>query len=291
VNLKLVYNPAAGRGKTRRHVDDVERYLVARGASVDVHASTSPGDLTRAVAQSSGAGFDRVVVCGGDGTIHHAVREFNLNRGVLAVVPLGSGDDFARVLGIPRELRAACDVILSGETRSVDVAIANGVRYVGVAGVGFDSEVAAHAQQVKVLRGSAVYIYSIFRVLPRFTPRPVRMTIDGVVREQEIMFAVAGNTRQYGGGIRIVPDAKIDDGLLDLCIVHRTGRLQLLTTLPLAYVGKHVKRSFVETTRAREFRVESQRTLEVYADGEFVTTTPVTFGIEKEKLRVAAVGR
>lgn len=288
MHLKLLYNPAAGRGKAARHVSEIERYLVSRGASVDIHSSASPGDLTRVAAESSAAGYDRVVVCGGDGTIHLAAREFNLGRGVLGVIPLGSGDDFATILGIPRKVRAACDVILGGHTRDVDVATANGIRYLGVAGLGFDSVVAAYAQNVKVLRGSVVYLYSIFRVLPKFTPHRVQMRIDGVARDEEIMFAVVGNTRQYGGGIRIVPAAVADDGVLDYCIVHRTSRFQLLKTLPLAYNGSHVRKSFVETGRGWEFFFDSEKPLDVYADGEFVTRTPVRFWLEKEKLRVAA---
>ena len=289
MHLKLVYNPAAGRGKARRHADEIERYLVSRGASVDIHVSASPADLTRVAAESSAAGYDRVVVCGGDGTVHLAVREFDLGRGVLGIIPLGSGDDFATVLGILRKAQEACDVILGGSTRDVDVATANGKRYVGVAGLGFDSVVAAYAQNVKVLRGSAVYLYSIFRVLPQFTPRRVRMRIDGVERDEQIMFAVVGNSRQYGGGIRIVPAAVVDDGVLDYCVVHRTSRFQLLITLPLAYNGSHVRKPFVESGRGREFFFDSETPLDVYADGEFVTTTPVTFGLEKEKLRVAAL--
>ncbi|GAC1439109.1 MAG: diacylglycerol kinase family lipid kinase [Thermoanaerobaculia bacterium] len=288
VHLKLVYNPAAGRGKARRRVDDVVHYLRSRGADVDVHASVDPGDLTRAAAEGSAGEYDRVVICGGDGTIHHAVRDFDLAHGVLGIVPLGSGDDFARVLGIPRHTRQACDVILEGRTRDVDVALANGTRYLGVAGLGFDSEVAAYAQNVRLLRGSLVYLYSIFRVLPRFTPHSVRFSVDGAWRDEDIMFAVVGNTRQYGGGIRIAPAAQIDDGLLDLCVVHRTSRFQLLKTLPLAYTGNHVRSKFVETGRGREFRFTSERPLDVYADGEFVTTTPVTFGLERQKLKVAA---
>ena len=288
MHLKLIYNPTAGRGKTRRHADEVERYLVSRGADVDVHASSSARDMTNAAAESSRGGFDRVVVCGGDGTVHLAAREFDLDRGVMGIIPLGSGDDFARVAGIPRDLRAACDVVLGESTRSFDVAVANGKRYLGVAGLGFDSEVAAYAQNVKVLRGSVVYLYSIFRVLPRFTPHRIRMLIDGKARDEQIMFAVVGNTRQYGGGIRIVPAAQPDDGVLDYCIVHRTTRMQLLRTLPRAYNGTHIRRSFVETGRARQFHFESDRPLDVYADGEFVTRTPVSFGLEKGKLRVAA---
>lgn len=286
MRLKLVYNPTAGRGKTRRHIEEVERYLVAGGADVEIHETTSAEDLTRAAAEASRGGYDRVVICGGDGSVHFAVRDFDLDRGVLATIPTGSGDDFARVLGISRKLEAACEIVLHGTTREVDVALANGTRYLGVAGFGFDSEVAAQAQKVRYLRGSAVYLYSIFRVLPRFTPHPVRMRIDGNTRDDQIMFATVGNTRQYGSGIRVVPDALPDDGVLDYCIVHRTTRLQLLITLPLAYIGKHTIRSFVETGRANDFHFESGQPLDVYADGEYVTRTPVTFGLEKQKLRV-----
>lgn len=242
--------------------------------------------MTKAAADASRGGFDRVVVCGGDGTLHLAVREFDLARGTLALVPLGSGDDFAKVLGIPRDVRAACELALRGTAREVDVAIANDIRFLGVAGLGFDSEVARYANEnVKFLRGSLVYLYAIIRVLPRFIPH--RVTIDGA-RDEEIMFATVGNSRQYGGGIRITPDALIDDRLLDLCIVHRTSRLQLLKTLPKAYTGAHVKRPFVETGRGTTFTFASERPMDVYADGERITATPVRFALSDERLRIVA---
>lgn len=286
MNLKLIYNPAAGRGRTRRRIAAVEACLSKRGARLDVHATSGAADLTRVAAESSRAGFDRVVVCGGDGTVHFALREFDLEHGTLGVVPLGSGDDFARGAGIPRDIEGACEAILGGRTREVDVATASGTRFVGVAGLGFDSEVAAFANEVKVMRGSAVYVYAILRVLPRFTPHPVRITIDGSSRSDSIMFMAVGNSRQYGGGIRIVPAAEIDDGVLDYCIVHRTSRFQLLKTLPRAYTGAHVRSPFVETGRGRSLHVESDRVLEVYADGEKVTQTPVVFGLAG-RLKVA----
>ncbi len=284
--IKLIYNPAAGRGRASRHHAEAESHLRALGAEVEVHASTSPADLTRVAADASRGGCDRVVVCGGDGTLHLAVREFDLARGTLALVPLGSGDDFAKVLGIPRDVRDACELALRGSAREVDVALANGIRYLGVAGLGFDSEVARYANEnVKFLRGSFVYLYAILRVLPRFTPH--RVTIDGT-RSEEIMFATVGNSRQYGGGIRITPDAKIDDRELDLCIVHRTSRLQLLKTLPRAYTGAHVKSPFVEIGRGTSFMFASERPLDVYADGERITATPVRFTLADERLRIVA---
>ena len=280
MHLKVIYNPAAGRGRARRNVREIEEYLRSRGARVDCEPSTGPDDLVRISAESSRAGYDRVVVCGGDGTLNLAVREFDLAKGTLAVIPTGSGDDFAKVTAIPRNVRAACDNVLDGTVREFDVATANNLRYLGVAGLGFDSEVADYANHnVKFLRGSAVYLYAILRVLPKFTPRPVRIRTDDGVRDEEIMFAAIGNTRQYGGGIRITPDALPDDGLLDLCIVHRTTRAQLLKTLPKAYTGAHVKSPFVEMGRGRTFSFESEQPMAVYADGEPLTRTPVAFGL------------
>lgn len=287
MRLKLIYNPWAGRGRARHHASEVERSLRDLGAEVISHASSSPEDLTREAAESSRDAFDRVVICGGDGTVNLALRRFDLARGTMAIIPLGSGDDFARVNGIPREVKAACEVAMHGSVREVDIATANDMRYAGVAGVGFDSEVARFAQRVKVLRGSAVYLYAILRVLPSFRALPMR--IDG--RDEEVMFAVFGNTRQYGSGIRVVPDASIQDGLLDSCIIHRTSRLQLLVTLPLAYVGKHTRKSFVEMRRAREFSVETNDTMDVFADGEALTKTPAHFAIARERLRIVVPNR
>jgi diacylglycerol kinase (ATP) len=290
MKLKLIFNPSAGRGRTRRHIEEVQARLRALGASVDVHSTSSADDLTRVAAQSSREAYDRVVVAGGDGTVHFALREFDTSRSVLGVVPLGSGDDFARVTGIPRDVEGACQAILGGATREIDFALANGIRYAGVAGLGFDSVVAAFANRVKLFRGSAVYVYAILRVLPRFRPLGVRLRIDGAERPETIMFATVGNSRQYGGGIRIVPAAEIDDGVLDFCIVHQASRLQLLMTLPLAYTGAHVKKPFVETGRGRQFHFESDVPLEVYADGERVTQTPVTFELGG-RVRIAVANR
>lgn len=285
MHLKLIFNPTAGRGRARRHVAQAVAHLESRGARVELHASTSPEDLTRVAAESSRGSYDRVVVSGGDGTLNLAIRDFDLTRGTLGLIPQGSGDDFAKVLGIPRTVNAACDLILDGTPRAVDVATANGIRYLGVAGVGFDSEVAKFANEnVKFLRGSLVYLYAIFRVLPRFTPH--RVAING--RDETIMFATVGNSRQYGGGIRITPHAEVDDQLLDLCIIHETSRAQLLKTLPLAYTGAHVKSEFVEMSRGTDFRIDAAHALDVYADGERITTTPVQFGLATERLSIVA---
>ncbi len=285
--LKLLCNPAAGRGRAHKHVREAVSYLQSRGARVDMQESSTPEDFTRIAAESSRAGYDRVLVCGGDGSLNLAVREYDLGGPPMALLPLGSGDDFATVCGIPKSLRKACDIALDGRVREVDVATANGHRYMGVAGLGFDSEVNEYANNNgKHLSGSLVYLYAIFRVLPKFKPHRVRISTGNGTREQDIMFAAVGNSGQYGGGIRITPAAKLDDHLLDVCIVHSTSLGQLLTTLPRAYNGSHVKKPFVETGRGLEFRFDSEDRLKVFGDGEHITETPVVFGLEPQKLKI-----
>ena len=286
MRLRVLFNPAAGRGRARNKITTALRRLRERGASIEFLQSKSPDHLVELAEGAARSGCDRVVVCGGDGTVNLALRRFPLTEVPMAIVPLGSGDDFAQHVGIPRDTIQAADNVLDGEERNVDVALANGLRYLGVAGLGFDSEVAATANTVRRLRGSLVYLYAIMRVLPAFKPRPVRISMNGSSREDQIMFAVVGNTPRYGAGIHVVPSAVVDDGQLDLLVVGECTRWNLLTTLPRAYSGGHVKKKFVSTERSNEFRFDSDQPMAVFADGEHLTDTPVQFTLAPEPLRV-----
>ena len=259
--------------------------LRAAGADVFHYESKSREHMIEMARQLTPESCDRAVVCGGDGSFHLALRGLDL-RIPLAVLPLGSGDDFAKTVGIPSRLDLACDTVVNGVEREVDVGIANGLRFIGVAGVGFDSVVAARANRVKYLRGSLVYLYSIFSVLPSFRPLTMKLSVDGAAETEEVMFAVVGNTHRYGAGVLIAPGARVDDGLLDLYVIGRCGMWDLLTTLPKAYTGKHVNSPFVRSARGRTIRIETATPMEVYADGEPLTTTPCELSIAPEKLKM-----
>lgn len=286
MNITVLYNPGAGRGRAREKIDHVLGNFRDLGATVEVATSVSPEHLTELAREASRNGGARVVVCGGDGSLNLTLRELDLGNATVGIVPLGSGDDFAQALGIPRETRAACEVVLRGRVREVDIAVVNGRRFAGVAGLGFDSQVARVANGVRRLRGSLVYLYSIFRVLPRFKPHRVMVEIDGERREEDLMFVVVGNSPRYGGGIHIAPAAVLDDGKLDMMIVRRSSILNLLTTLPMAYRGTHVKRPYVITERGTSFRFESAESLEIFADGECVGETPATIGLASQRLKI-----
>ena len=285
MRLKVIVNPAAGRGRAQKRVASALEIFRHGGATIDLAESRSAEHLAELGRAASVAGYDCVVICGGDGSVHHAVREFDLQRGTLGIIPLGSGDDFARTLGIPIDPAGAAAAVLRRRTRRVDIGTANETRFLVAASVGFDAAVARYASTVSHFRGPTIYLYAVLKMLRHFEPLPVSLGGDGT-HGGEMMFAVFANAFRYGGGIRIAPAALIDDGLLDVFVVSACSKLDLLTTLPLAYVGKHTWRRFVRGWRGQTFTVESETPLEVFADGEHVGFTPLRVGIEPAALQV-----
>lgn len=287
MHVTLLYNPGAGKGRAARHIAEAVAWMRGHGVDVDFFPSRNREHLIELGRKASSTPTDRIVACGGDGTVHLVLRELDLARTTFGILPLGSGDDFAKTLGIPTRLDDACRNVLEGVVTEVDVALANGIRYVCVGGLGFDAEVNRFANEsVSRLRGSALYLYSTLRVLSKFEPKRITLTIDGESRPEEIMFAVVANAPRYGAGIHIAPAAKTDDGKLDLCLVRKCSKFELIRTLPLAYSGGHIRRPFVICSRGKDFRIESETPMVFYADGELVTETPVSITLSEERLRV-----
>jgi diacylglycerol kinase (ATP) len=287
MRLLLLYNPEAGKGRAHRHIAEAVARLQAHGAEVELEPSRSPEHLIELGARATSSGAERIVACGGDGTVNLVLRRLDLDRATLGILPLGSGDDFAKTVGIPADLEGACEVLLGGRVRPIDVAMANDVRYVCVAGFGFDSEVNRVANESRSrLRGTPLYLTSILKVLRKFEPHHVSVQNGASRWSQEMMFLVVANSPRYGAGIHIAPHAVPDDGLLDLCVVGKCGKMELVRTLPLAYSGGHLKRSFVHYQKGTEFSFQTGEPMDVYADGEPVTRTPVHFSINPQKLRL-----
>jgi diacylglycerol kinase (ATP) len=205
----------------------------------------------------------------------------------LGIIPMGRGNDLAQSLGIPLDYRRACEVLRRGQTRRLDVANAGGRIYASVAGAGFDAEVNALANQDSAwLRGKAVYVNAVFRALSKFKPKRLEIEYDDRRFVGEAMLVAIGNTTSYGGGLKIVPQAQPDDGWLDVCVVKKTTKLELLRQLPSAYKGKHVNHPAIEMYRARRVTISSPDPVELFGDGEFLQPIPVTIEIIPQALRV-----
>lgn len=230
---------------------------------------------------------DMVVSAGGDGTHHYVINGLFGSQTPLGLLPVGSGNDFAKGVGVPLEPRAAAAVLLHNRVREIDLACAGSRVYACIAGVGFDSVVTRFAnERVRRMRGSLAYAWALLRCLKFYRPEPLELVSDGQDFSGEVVFAVVGNNVSYGGGLRLTPRARLDDGLLDVCIVPYMGKLELLRWVPRAYRGEHLSHPRIIYFQARKVALRTTSRLELFGDGEFMQELPATIEVLPRALRV-----
>jgi YegS/Rv2252/BmrU family lipid kinase len=229
------------------------------------------------------------VILSGDGMIGQAGGALAGSGAPLGMIPAGRGNDLARVLGIPSGAREAVEVLAAGNRRAIDVGEANGNRFLGIASFGIDSEANGIANRTRFVRGSLVYAYAALRALITWRPVTFTVVLDGDERITIKGYSVAAaNNKAYGGGMFLAPDAELDDGLFDVILTGRVGKLRFLANLPKVFRGTHVHEDEVTVRRARTVEVTASRRFEVYADGEHLTDLPVELRVLGRALQVIA---
>lgn len=277
----LLANPAGGRGRVFRHIRELHDLAVRHG--LEVRTSRDVPDLLAQARGAVAAGVERLLVAGGDGTLHYAIQALAGTECALGVLPLGSGNDLAGALGVPPALDRAMEVALAAPVRRIDLAQVGNRFYGCVGGVGFDAEVNRFAnERVRLLRGPLIYAYAVLRVLRAFRAPAMEIVHPGGTFSGRAMFAVVANAPRYGGGMRIAPMAVLDDGWLDLVIVREISRLDLLRVFPQVFSGKHIGHPAIETARVQSVTVKLDRAMWLYADGEPVEQ----FGVEPREIAV-----
>lgn len=283
----LVVNPAAGGGRARGVALEAARLLREAGQEVDLRVTTTRGEVERLARECAGKRAARVMVCGGDGTVHEAVNGLAGTDTALAILPGGRGNDLAATLGVPVGAAGAVRHALGGTPRRIDLGLVNGRRFGTVAGLGFDADVALRTNRGAWRRaGRLAYVGGILTSLVTFRAPRLRVTVGDARRDGRYLMCAVSNTGRYGGGVLIAPEARADDGLLDACLVADASRLRLLRILPAAYRGEHVRAREVEMLRGRSVTVESDDPLPIIADGEPVGVTPATFSVERNAIMV-----
>jgi YegS/Rv2252/BmrU family lipid kinase len=284
--ISLIVNPRAGGGRAAKALPAVEAALSERG--VDWHVeSTRSLDHARELARAARDAGEVAVTLSGDGLIGAVAAELHGTDGVLGIVPGGRGNDFARVLGIPREAAEACAVIATGVERRVDVGEVDGRPFIGVASCGFDSDANRIANETTLVKGNLVYLYGALRALAEWKPARFELDLDGRERLAFSGYSVAcANSKAYGGGMFIAPDAELDDGQLDVVMSGRHSKRRALYDLPKLFKGTHVDLPSVRIVRAAEVRVSADRPFTMYADGDPIAELPATVRVHARSLRV-----
>lgn len=298
--MVVAINPSASFGASREVGPAVVQTLRAMGHEVTSLTEPDFDSLLASARAAVRTRPDALVVVGGDGMVNLGVNLLAGTRVPLGIVPSGTGNDMARGLGIPYDdTEAAIRFLgeaLERPAREIDAVRIRwsdddgpGERLFACAlSAGFDAIVNERANLMRHPRGPSRYIIALLAELARLRPFRYRVTLDGETLELDALMVSAGNGVSLGGGMKITPDALLDDGLLDIMLVRPLSRIAFLRIFPRVFRGTHTTASVVTMRRARRVRIEADAPIVVYADGERITPLPVDLEVEPRALRVLA---
>ena len=311
-SILVIYNPVAGRGRVKKHWPEVQQGLIDAGIEFDVTATSAPLEAVT-LAENAATKYSTVIAVGGDGTVHEVVN--GLLRAssegetiALGVVPLGNGDDFAKMIppqtsigGKVFDWRVAIEKITKGQTKLFDIGRMSGDQlrleqnnnpqyFMNGLDIGFGAQAALNFTKVpSFLTGIAAYLAAIMKTLIDYHIPKVSIQIDDQPAfEQSTTMTAITNGRCFGSGFWVCPDAQVDDGLLDVMVTQSVGRLKILSLIPKIMKGTHVNEPILKNYRARRIVIKSEQSLVVEADGEipYTQTQHLEVQILDKKLRM-----
>ncbi len=321
----LIANPISGKGRSKTIAEQAYTALTESGQHGQLVFTSDSGDAKRLAHEAACDGVRFIIACGGDGTLHEVVNGIaTLPDVILGVLPCGRGNDFAAAIGVPLKPEAAIQTLLSHTPIHVDLgrcyqaaispqehssqpsavsyqntrnhppvtsyqAEPTGCYFTTIATCGYDAEVSRRASKgTPVFAGATSYAYAAVETLFYYEPPVVRLEGEFGTHNGEILLTATGITSRYGGGFQIVPNAQINDGLFDVCIIRPVSSLTVLRLLVTLFWGGHVSHPAVSIHRSPTLTIESETPLLLYADGEPMCETPVTIETIKDGLIVMA---
>lgn len=280
MKAQLIVNLTAGGGKPRQHLKKVLQYLKENGLNFEVCYTSRQGEATELAQKAADDGIDLIVSVGGDGTANEIVNGImqSKNTPTLGIIPLGWANDFIKSIDIPSDIIEACKILIQGKTKKIDLGIINNqIYFANLFGIGFDAEVAKLANQMKSTHphwnklSAFVYIFATIKKL--FSPfgyHEVKIKIDQQEIKSKILFVAIGNGKIYGGRFKITPEAILDDGWLEVCLVEEMGRLKYLMSIPKVFKGTHKSIKGISFYRAKEIVVQSSEPILSQVSGEVI---------------------
>ena len=277
----FIINPVAGAGRASKAFDIIENSLTPKGIDYEYDVSLYPGHAIELTRAALARGEKCIVSVGGDGTLREVAQVMAGTGAALGIVPSGTGNDFAKALGIPmNDAEAALNTLLKGKILPTDAGLANDNFFVNVAGFGFDADTVANTDSFKKkFHGMVPYMLGVIRTLLRLRTLDLKVTANGeTFQVKSIMFDAANGTH-FGGGMNVAPLADTSDGMLDIIIVKALGRLTFLSLLTKFVKGKHTALPQVMYFKAPEVTVECKQHSLLNMDGELGSGTPATFKV------------
>lgn len=280
---RLIYNPTSGREEMKRRLPDILQRLEMGGIETSCHATTGEGDATRAATEAIERGFDLILAAGGDGTLYEVINGMaeQERRPPLGILPLGTTNDFARALGIPKHWEYACDLIIQQYTRPLDVGKVNNGYFINIAGGGSLTELTYEVpSKLKTMIGQLAYYMKGLEKMARL--RPTELIIQGngfKTIHEEIMLFLICNSNSVGGFEKLAPEARLDDGLFDVIVLRKCNLAEFIRIATLALRGEHLNDPHVIHFRTDEMTVTTPDYVQINLDGEYGGKLPGVFKV------------
>ncbi|GGF96474.1 diacylglycerol kinase [Paenibacillus albidus] len=289
---RLIYNPTSGREEMRKRLADILDRLDIGGIEASCHATTGEGDATAAAADAVARGFDLIIAGGGDGTLNEIINGMaeKPNLPPLGVLPLGTTNDFARAMGIPKNWEDSVDLILRNESRLIDLGKANDRYFINIAGGGSLTELTYEVpSRLKTMMGQLAYYLKGIEKMASLSPQELIIRANGqeLIHDEFMLFLIA-NTNSVGGFEKLAPDARIDDGLFDVIAVKKCNLAEFIRLVSLAIRGEHLQDKKVVYFRTDAMEVTSPGHVQLNLDGELGGTLPGHFQMLPSHLRIFA---
>lgn len=286
----FIINPAAGKGKSIELVPFIEECFKDRPEEFVVRITEYPGHATSITREYTAAGKCRIYSIGGDGTVNEIVNGIAGTDSSLGVIPTGSGNDFIRSYEQRKiNIRDIIVKTINGQERSIDLARVNDKYFINISSIGFDANVVFNAEKFKKvpgITGSMAYLISIVYTIFLKKVCNIEIDIDGEKTQQNLILAAIANGRYYGGGVIPAPDAVIDDGLLDICLVRNLSRIKMLGLFPKYIKGQHGQIKQVSFKKGKKISIKSKEPLCLNIDGEIVEEKNINFEIMEKAISI-----
>ncbi len=288
---KILYivNPSAGSGRSLKALSLIEERMLESKILYEVKITKEPLEATKIVEEMLET-YEDIVAVGGDGTVNEVAKGMiRRKKGRLGIIPCGTGNDLARTIGIDINIQKALDIIVEGNTKTIDVGKVNGEYFLNVSSIGFDMEVAYHTKVIKKkVKSKIAYLLGIFITLLSYKRYPAEIEIDDKLIKKNLVLLAVGNGKFYGGGMKILPDAIADDGYFSICLVKDVSNIKILFLFPSIFKGNHLRYTkYVETYKANKIVYKNEGEAKLNIDGEIVQVFgDIVFEVDNYKQKV-----
>lgn len=286
--ILIIINPAAGKGESKNYIATIKDKLEQTGLEYQIKISNRVGNVTELAIAGVEEGFNEVIAVGGDGTVIEVLNGIVGTNTKLGIIPAGTGNDFVRSIGIKHDFLEALQIIIEGNSEEIDVGEVNDRFFLNVVSFGIDGEVVKIMEKIKnVITGPTAYYVASIKAIATYKAVKMSIEIDGREYNRKAFLVAIGNGKYFGGGMKVTPNADVNNGEFEICIINNISRIALIKLLSKAYDGKHVGQKGVEIFRGKEITIRAiTDNIAVNADGNLIGPAPAKITISEYKLNV-----